>query len=143
MVVIVDPNLCLFPHLIDILEYIFVEHPTPIASVEPFHEGILGRFPGLDIFELDPVHLAPIIGYMGNEFRAIVHSYLLWFPLFIDKMVKYPDNAVTGQGKVNFYMKCFPVKIVDDVEGPETFFVLQNIGHEIHAPCMVELIGNF
>ena len=107
-----------------------------------FYESILDRYPGLDIFKLNPVHLAPINGYMGNEFRTIVLSYHLWLPLFIGEVVEYADNAVAGQGKVNFYMKSFTVKIVDDVEGPETSFVLQNIGHEIHAPCMVALIGN-
>ena len=37
-------------------------------------------------------------------------------------------------------MKCLPIEIIDYVERPEASFVLKYVGHEIHAPGMVEFL---
>ena len=142
MVIIVHPDLCLFPYLVDFLKYVLAKNPSSIGTVKPFHKGILGRFAGLNVFKFYLVHLAPIVRYMGNELWAVVHSYPLWFPFFIDEMVVYSDDTVAGQGKVDFYVKCFPIKIIDDVERPEASPVFQDIGYKVHTPGVVQFIGN-
>lgn len=97
IVIILHPNLCLVPYLNVIREYVFIKDPSSVASIEPFYKSILGGFSRLDMFELYPVHLALIVGYVCYEFWAVVHSDLLWCSFFIDYMVQDPHFAVVGQ----------------------------------------------
>lgn len=143
MVIVIHPDLCLLPYLIDILKNVLVKDTAPVGPVEPFDKCVLRGFAGLNVLEPYPMHQTPVLGYMGNEFGAIVHSYLFRPSFFIDQVVKYPNNAVTGKGEIDLYMDGFPVKIVDNVERPETPTVLQYIGHKINTPGMVRFTGYF
>ena len=116
VIVIEHPDMGLFAYLVDKLKNIFIKNPSSITSIEPFHKRILGGFPRLDILKLYPVHLALVDSFMCYELRSIVHLNFSWFTFFIDKMVQYANDTIVGQGKVNLNMKCFPIKIIDDVE---------------------------
>ena len=142
IVVIFHPNPCLFPYLVDVLKDEPVEGPSPETAVEPFHKGVLGRFPRLYIFELYSVHLAPLGCELCYEFRAVVHTYTFGLAPSVYQVVQDPYHAVARQGEVNFDVNGLPVVIVHDVECPEPPFVLQNVRDEIHAPSMVGLRGN-
>jgi hypothetical protein len=65
VVVIIYPELYLFPYLIDVLENIFSEHSSAISSVDFFCESDLGRFARLKIFKLDIFHQTPFFGDIG------------------------------------------------------------------------------
>ncbi len=142
MVVIFHPYPRLFPYLVYVLEDILVQYTPSVRTVEAFHERVLGRLSRLYVFELYTVHPAPVLRQVGYEFRSVVHPDLLRFSFFVDQMVQYPDNTVAGQREIDLDMERLPVEVVDDVERPETPFVLQYIGHEIDAPGMVDLGGN-
>ena len=139
IVVIVHPNPCLFPYLINVLKDEPIEGPSPKTAVEPFHKSVLGRFSRLYIFELYSMHLAPLGGELCYEFRAVVHAYALGLAPSVYQVVQDPYHPVACQGKVHFDVQRLPVVIVHDVECPETAFVLQDVGNKVHAPSMVRL----
>src|SRR5690606_36176443 len=124
MVVIVHPDMRLLPYLVYIFKDIFVQHPSSVTPIEPFHKRILRGFPRLYVLELDIVHHAPFRGDPGYKFRPVFHPYLFWLALFVDKVVEYPDHAVARQGEVNLNMECLSVKIINYIKCPKASFVL-------------------
>ena len=58
--------------LIERLEHIGIEDFSAVRSIEPLDEGILIRFSGLDVPQLDPAVGTPGHKALCDEFRAIV-----------------------------------------------------------------------
>lgn len=99
-------------------------HNTIRDSNKAFHKCILGWFFLLNVFKVYPVHWAPLICDISDELRAVIHSYLLGFTLFINQVVKHPNYSVTGQWKINLYMKGLSVKIINDIKCSKTSLLL-------------------
>jgi hypothetical protein len=83
-VVIVYPELCLFPYLIDVLENKFIEHSFAVGSVDFFCESDLGRFARLDIFKLDIFHQTTFLGDIGVAWAS---------PAINETWVEIPDQT--------------------------------------------------
>ena len=64
----------------------------PIGLVETLDISVLGGFPRLYVLELYPVHLAPVLRYFGYKLGAVVHAYVLRFPVPVHQVLQHPDD---------------------------------------------------
>ena len=143
MVVIVIHKLLRYrPHFIEVVEQVSVQHRFAVGFVETLDIGVLGGFPRLYVLELYPVHLAPILRYFGYKLGAVVHAYVLRFPVPVHQVLQHPDYPAALQRIVRLDEQDLAVVVVYHVEGPELRPVAQHIAHEIDAPGVGELPGH-
>jgi hypothetical protein len=71
-VIRLEPRLGDLAYLIERVEKIRVEDFFPKAAIEPLDEGILVRFPGLDITDGDALRRAPVDEGLRGQLGPIV-----------------------------------------------------------------------
>lgn len=74
MVVAIAPILGHAADLVQASEDVTVEDFSSQRPVESFDVGVLRRFTGLDVDELDTVALSPLPQQITDEFRAVVQA---------------------------------------------------------------------
>ena len=72
IVVFLDPRFGLFPHLVQSLKHIHVEHCLAIAAIESFNEAVLHWFAWFDELECHAMFLGPFSQSDRHQFGTIV-----------------------------------------------------------------------
>ena len=93
-VVLSDPLLCLFSHLIKTVEAPAIQYLSAVGAFESFDESILCWFAWLGEGHLNIPQFTPLSDVVAGEFWPIVHSDLLWDHSHFNQLLEGTGNVL-------------------------------------------------
>ena len=83
--------------LLDTLEHVGVQDLVPVGSVELFDVGVLIRFPGVDVVELEVFGCRPVDEVVARHLGSVVHMRMLFGAMYQSiKRFKVRINLADG-----------------------------------------------
>lgn len=137
-IVILSPFLGQCSYLIKVVEPIGIKYVFPVKPVEPFHKSVQHGLARLYEPKFHPFAHAPLRQGIRDELRAVVATYGLWQTYLLFQMPQGLHYLFGGIVKANVHGQCLTVAIVHHVEHPDLSSIGENIGHEVHAPDLIE-----
>lgn len=143
MLVVVDhPPVGGFANFSERTEQVKTEHFFSIGAIEPLNIGILVRLSWLNVMDHHASSLGPCYKLAVEKLRPVVGSENMRQPSLRAQPFKYSNQPFPGNGCINLYGQAFAVKVVNNVEGPETFAPIEGITYEVGRPDLVRVLGN-
>lgn len=131
------------PYLLQRLKHIGTEHFSAIGPIIAFDDGILIRFPRLNMSHLNCSFGTPRHESLGDELRTVVEpkGFRLAAPghdLFEDA-----DHVLRRQGRIYFDRQGLSHAFIQNIEGLKPSTPVQSITHEIHRRDHVRYRDHF
>lgn len=115
-----------------------VEHLGAVRLVEALDNGVLVRFPRLDVMQQDPVRLTLGSQRRRDQFRAVVTPQPCRGPVQRHQLPQQLHYPPTRQRGTDLDRQRFPIAFVQHVKRPVAAPVVQRIAHEIERPRPVQ-----
>jgi hypothetical protein len=126
-------------NLVQRLEHIGIQHFRAIGPIESFDEGVLIRFPWLDISQLNRPLGTPGHEPFGNQFRAIVEPNGLRLASPSHDLLEYAHHSFGRQRCIHFDGQPFSHAFVQDIQGAKPSASVEGVAHEIHGRYDIRL----
>ena len=137
-IVILSPLLGQCPYLMKVVEPMGVQHIFPVKPVQAFHISILHGLSRLYEPKFDSFSFAPLGQGLRDELWAVVAPYGLWLNYLFFQMAQGLHYLIGMLVQAYVHGQCLAVAIVHHVEHPYLSSIGQYVGHEVHAPYVVE-----
>lgn len=95
----------------------------------------------MDLGDRDVLLLGPRPQLTADIFRSVVDTDDIRFAAPFDDAFQRPNDPLDRQREVDLDARPLAVEIIDDVQGPEWAAVSELVGHEVHGPGPVALLG--
>ena len=116
-----------FPHLIQRLEYVSIEHFGAIGAIEAFNERMLIGLARLDIPQLNTPVLTPGHKPVGDQLWAIVEANRLRPSPPGHHLFQDAHHSLCGQRRIHFDGQALPHAFIENIERAESSSAIQ--GH--------------
>src|SRR5690625_1350745 len=127
--------------LSNVIEQIGIQDFIAIGSVKSFDEGVLIRFSGLYVSDMNVVDLRPIHELLGGHFRPIIQTNGLWLSVVIDQAFQRAYQPGRWNGRPDIDSKTFAVGFIDHVECAKCPAAVQRVVHEIQSPAIIDVVS--
>jgi hypothetical protein len=76
---------------------------------------------------------------LGDQLRTIIHTNTHWFASPIEHLFQDFHHTLGRKRSIHFNPKCFPIKVIDHIQGPKGSAIGKSITHKIQGPSLVSL----
>lgn len=134
LVVIDQEPMCRLTHLIEIVKHVQIEYRVTEGAVVALDEGVLVRFAGLDVANIDAV-----FGTLGDKalrkkLRPVVAANCARIAAPSGNVVEHPNHSLRTDRCIDFDRKPLARKVIDNVERTEASAVIKRVVHKVDRP---------
>lgn len=79
----------------------------------------------------------PLCQHQRDQLWSVVHLHFQRVAAACLDPVQHPDDSLSRDIQVDFYRKCFTVRIIHQIKGPEASTLDQRVVHKIDGPALV------
>lgn len=131
------------PYFIQCPEQIKIQYFGPVFQVKTFDKGILSRFTRFNKFQYYSMLFRSVCHYQWYKLRTIIHPHFHRVSACCNYSAQYPDNTLGRDIQINFYRQGFSIKIIHNIERPETPAADQRIMHKINRPALIQCLRRY
>ena len=140
LVVIDHPPVGGFSDFIQGAEQVKAEHFISIGSIETFDISVLVWFSWLNVVNHHAGSLGPCDKVAAEKLWPVIGPKNIGESPLGAQPFKYSNQSLAGEGSINFNCQAFTVKVVYDIERPESFASIEGIAHEVGRPDLIRVL---